>query len=63
MMHPLEQELEMIIAAYKNGDISQEEKDYLVAEIRDIRAAQECADNEVMFRMVVSACNIALSVV
>jgi len=62
-MHPLEQEVEMILSAYQNGVISQEEKDHLVAEIKDIRAAQECAEDETTFRIIVSACNIALSVV
>lgn len=62
-MHPLEQELQMIVAAFNNGDISQEEKDHLVREIRDIRAAQECADDEATFRMVVGACELALSVI
>ncbi len=45
------------------GNISEEERNYLLQEIRDIRAAQECAGNEVLFRYVVQACNIAMAVV
>ena len=49
-MHPLEEEIRSIAAAFKNGELSLDESNYLLQEIRDIRAAQECADNEEMFR-------------
>jgi len=62
-MHPLEQEIQEISEHYKAGNISWDEKNWLLGEIRDIRAAQECAGNEVMFRYVVEACNMAISVV
>lgn len=62
-MHPLEFELTSIDEQFKMGNITEEEKNYLVQEIRDIRAAQECAGDEVMFRHVVQLCNIALAVV
>ena len=62
-MHPLEQEIQEISENYKAGNISLNEKNWLLGEIRDIRAAQECAGNEVMFRYVVEACNMAISVV
>lgn len=62
-MHPIEQEIQAITEQYQMGNISVEEKDYLLTEIRDIRAAHECADNEVLFRYVVQACNIAMAVV
>ena len=61
-MHPLEQEIHNIEAAYRAGQLSADERNYLLAEIRDIRAAQECADNEELVRYLVQACNIALSV-
>lgn len=63
MMHPLEQEINTIAEECRLGNISVEEKNYLLAEIRDIRAAQDCAGNEVMFRYIVQACNIAMAVV
>ena len=62
-MHPLELEIQEIAEQYKAGNISLNEKNWLLGEIRDIRAAQECAGNEVMFRYVVEACNMAISVV
>jgi hypothetical protein len=62
-MHPLEQEIQSISEQCQMGNISEEERNYLLQEIRDIRAAQECAGNEQMFRMVVQACNIAMAVV
>ena len=62
-MHPLEQEIQTISEQYKMGNISEDEKNYLLTEIRDIRAAQECAGNEQTFRYVVQACNIAMAVV
>ena len=62
-MHPLEQEIQAISEQYKMGNISEDEKNYLLTEIRDIRAAQECAGNEQTFRYVVQACNIAMAVV
>jgi hypothetical protein len=62
-MHPLEQEIQAINEQCQMGNISVEEKNYLLTEIRDIRAAQECAGNEVAFRYIVQACNIAMAVV
>lgn len=62
-MHPLEQEIQTITEQCQMGNISEEERNYLLQEIRDIRAAQECAGNEVLFRYVVQACNIAMAVV
>jgi hypothetical protein len=62
-MHPLEQEIQAIVEQRQMGNISQEEHNYLLTEIRDIRAAQDCAGNEVLFRYVVQACNIAMAVV
>lgn len=62
-MHPLEQEIQAIVEQRQMGNISQEEHNYLLTEIRDIRAAQDCAGNEVLFRYVVQACNIAMVVV
>lgn len=62
-MHPLEQEIQSITEQCQMGNISLDERNYLLQEIRDIRAAQECAGNEVLFRYVVQACNIAIAVV
>ena len=62
-MHPLEQEIQAITEQYQMGNISQEEHIYLLTEIRDVRVAQECAGNEVAFRHIVQACNIAMAVV
>ncbi len=62
-MHPLEQEVQAIVEQCQLGNISLEEQNYLLQEIRDIRAAQECAGDEQMFRYIVQACNIAIKVV
>ena len=62
-MHPIEQEIQSITEQCQMGNISLDERNYLLQEIRDIRAAQECAGNEVLFRYVVQACNIAMAVV
>ena len=62
-MHPLAQEIEMITEQYRQGNLSLDERNYLISEIRNIRAAQECAGNEEMFRYVVQACNIAASII
>lgn len=59
-MHPLEQEIQAIYEQCQMGNISEEEQNYLLQEIRDIRAAQECAGNEQLFRHIVQACNIAM---
>ena len=63
IMHPLEQEIQAITEQCQLGNISLDERNYLLQEIRDIRAAQECAGNEVVFRYIVQACNIAMAVV
>jgi hypothetical protein len=62
-MHPLEQEIQTIVEQCRMGNISEEEQNYLLQEIRDIRAANECAGNEQLFRYVVQACNIAMKLV
>jgi hypothetical protein len=62
IMHPLEQEIQTLNEAYENGDIDRNERDYLLLEIRDIRAAQECAGNEQLARQIYQACNIAMAV-
>lgn len=59
----LEQEIAHIAEQCRLGNISEEEKNYLLTEIRDIRAAHECAGNEQLFRHIVQACNIAMAVV
>lgn len=61
-MHSLEVEIQAITEQCQLGNITVEERNYLLQEIRDIRAAQECADNEQMVRYLVQACNIAMSV-
>jgi hypothetical protein len=62
-MHPLEVEIQSIVEQSQMGNITAEDKEYLLNEIIQIRAAQECADNEVMFRHIVQACSLAVSVV
>jgi hypothetical protein len=62
-MHPLEQEIQAIVEQCQLGNISVDEQNYLLQEIRDIRAAQECAGDEQMFRYIVQACNVALKIV
>jgi hypothetical protein len=56
-------ELEQIMTAWSQQQISTEERDYMINEIRDVRAAQSCAGNEVAFRYVVEACNLLAKVV
>lgn len=62
-MHPLEETINDIVLEYNMGNITREERDYMLTEVRDIRAANECAGNETMFRHVVNACNVAMAVV
>jgi hypothetical protein len=63
IMHLLEQEIQAITEQCQMGNITVDERNYLLQEIRDIRAAQECAGNEQLFRYVVQACNIAMTVI
>jgi hypothetical protein len=62
-MHPLEQEIHNLDTAYRAGQLSLDERNYLLNEIKDIRAAQECAGNEELFRYIVQACNVIASAV
>lgn len=63
IMHPLEVEIQTIREQCDMGNISEEECNYLLQEIRDIRAAQECAGNEQIFRHLVQCCNIAMKLI
>jgi hypothetical protein len=56
-------ELEQVAYAYANGEISQEERDYLLLEIRDVKAAQVVANREVVIRQVYEAVNLIAKVV
>lgn len=62
-VHPLEDEISSIMEAFQSGQISEEEHNYLLLEIRDVKAAAECAHNEQIFRAVVAACNGAMKLV
>lgn len=62
-MHPLEVEIQTITEQCQIGNLTIDERNYLLQEIRDIRAAKECAGNEQIFRYVVQICNIAMTVV
>ena len=62
IMGDLEKVIEDIQLEYQFGNITKEERDYMLLEVRDVRAAQECAGNEAMFRQVVLACNMAIAV-
>lgn len=62
-MSDLEKVIEEVQMEYQFGNITKEERDYILTEVRDIRAAQECAGNEQMFRHIVQACNVAMAVV
>lgn len=57
------EEINQITRALETGQISQEEHDHMIREIRDVYAAEQCAGNEVLFRQVVQMCNIALKVI
>ena len=59
-MHPLEQEIQSIVEQCQLGNISAEERDYLLTEIRDVKAGISCAENEQLFRYVVQACNVGM---
>lgn len=56
-------EMQSIEDAYSRGDLSSEERHHLISEVRDVRAAQVCAGNEIAFRHLVQVCNIILSFV
>jgi hypothetical protein len=62
-MHPLEHEIMTINEQCLLGNLSNDEKNYLIQEIRDIRAAEECAGNEQMFRYIVQVCNMTMGVI
>jgi hypothetical protein len=62
-MHPLEQEIQAIVEQCQLGNISTEERDYLLTEIKDVKAGISCAENEQLFRYIVQACNVAIGVI
>jgi hypothetical protein len=56
-------EMQSIEDAYARGDLSVEERHHLISEIRDIRAAEVCAGNEIAIRHLVQVCTLILSVI
>ncbi len=61
--HGLAVEMEMIMQAYANQEISKEEFEYLLTEMRDVKAASIVADREVVARQVYEAVNIIAKLV
>jgi hypothetical protein len=56
-------EMQSIEDAYARGDLSVAERHHLISEMRDIRAAEVCAGNEIAFRHLVQVCTLILSIV
>jgi hypothetical protein len=56
-------EMQTIEDAYSRGDLTAEERHHLISEIRDVRAAEVTAGNEIAFRHLVQVCNLILLVV
>lgn len=61
-MTNLEHEIQAIAEQYQLGNISQQERDSLLTEIKDIRIAYEYANHEETARYLVRACNIAMGI-
>lgn len=61
--HQLMAELTQADQLYKSGEITREERDYIINELRDIRAAQSLAEEEVYMRQFVQACTAVASMV
>lgn len=49
--------------AYLSNQLTKEEFEYIINEIKDVRAANELAGDEVAIRRIVDICNLALSIV
>ena len=60
--HELEETIEQISEEYKAGNLSKDERDYLLTEVRDVQAAESCAGNENLLRNIVKSCNVAMSI-
>jgi hypothetical protein len=56
-------EMQDIEDAYSRGDLSRDERDHLLTEICDVRAARETAGNEIAIRNIVAAAKMLLAVV
>jgi hypothetical protein len=56
-------EMQSIEDAYERGDLSLDERLHLINEIRDIRAAECCAGNELAIRHLVQVCNLIGNIV
>jgi hypothetical protein len=56
-------EMQTIEDAYTKGDLSREERDYLLTEICEVRAARETAGNEIAMRQVVAAARVLLALI
>lgn len=56
-------DMSLIEVAYNRGEISANEREHLLTEMRDVRAAQECAGNEIAFRHIVNACALLIKLV
>ena len=56
-------EIEQIILARQQGELSQEEAEYLLREMAEVRLAQDTAVNEQAVRWLVSALSLAAKLV
>ena len=56
-------EMQTIQDAYSQGDLSRSERNHLLTEICEVRAARETAGNEIAMRKVVDAAKVLLSLI
>jgi hypothetical protein len=62
-MNKLEEEIQEAKEGFEKKELTKEEFEYIIKEIKEVRTAEELAGDEVAIRRIVNICNVALSII
>jgi len=62
-MDKLEEEIQEAKEGFEKKELTKEEFEYIIKEIKEVRTAEELAGDEVAIRRIVNICNVALSII
>tara|TARA_B100001093_G_scaffold518842_1_gene605222 strand:+ start:2284 stop:2472 length:189 start_codon:yes stop_codon:yes gene_type:complete len=62
-MDTLEKEIQEAKEGFEKKELTKEEFEYIIKEIKEVRTAEELAGDEIAIRRIVNICDVALSII
>ena len=63
IMDTLEKEIQEAKEGFEKKELTKEEFEYIIKEIKEVRTAEELAGDEIAIRRIVNICDVALSII